>query len=114
MTAFTQTQVSAIVDEARTAARQAARKWFKEQMNGRDSLPCGFAWVRILGVKGNTKLGRQLKQAGVEQNWNREFEIWNPGEMPVQNVDAHSAGAHAAAEVFSKYGFVAYAGSRLD
>jgi hypothetical protein len=34
--------------------------------------------------------------------------------MGVQNVDTLEAGADAAAKVFQKYGFEAYAGSRLD
>jgi hypothetical protein len=34
--------------------------------------------------------------------------------MGVQNIDTLEAGAEAAARVFEKYGFQAYAGSRLD
>jgi hypothetical protein len=34
--------------------------------------------------------------------------------MYVQNVDTLEAGAQAAADVFKRYGFTAYAGSRLD
>jgi hypothetical protein len=34
--------------------------------------------------------------------------------MAVQNIDTLEAGAEAAAKVFEKYGFQAYAGSRLD
>jgi hypothetical protein len=34
--------------------------------------------------------------------------------MAVQNIDTLEAGAEAAAKVFEKYGFRAYAGSRLD
>ena len=28
---------------------------------------CGFAWVNIYGIKGNTKLGKRMKQAGFDR-----------------------------------------------
>jgi hypothetical protein len=40
--------------------------------------------------------------------------MWNPSKYGCQNVDTLEAGAQAAADVFKKYGFRAYAGSRLD
>jgi hypothetical protein len=79
-----------------------------------DQYACGFAWVNIYKVKGNTKLGKMLKAAGVRQDYTKAFQIWNPADMGVQNVDTLEAGADAAAKVFQKYGFEAYAGSRLD
>ncbi len=111
---YTQEQVNNIVVEAKSAAREAAMKFFQERLGGRDQYACGFAWTNIMGVKGNTKIGRMLKQAGVRQDYNRTFQLWNPADMPVQNVDTLEAGAEAAAKVFNKYGFQAYAGSRLD
>jgi hypothetical protein len=75
---------------------------------------CGFAWMNIYGIKGNTRIGRKLKQAGVEQSWDKSFQLWNPSKYPTQNVSTLEAGARAAAEVFKRYGFEAYAGSRLD
>jgi len=111
---YTQEQVNNIVAEAKSAARVAAEKFFKERLGGQDQYACGFAWVEIAKIKGNTKLGRMLKAAGVEQDWKRTFSIWNPSNMNCQNVDTKEAGADAAAEVFEKYGFSAYAGSRLD
>lgn len=113
-TAMTQEQVNNIVSEACTAARVAAQKFFQEQLGGRDQLSCGFAWTAIYGVKGNTRLGRMLKQAGVTQDWQRTFQLWNPSGLAVQNVDTLEAGARAAAEVLRKHGFEAYANSRLD
>ena len=107
-------KVDAIVAEAKTAARQAAEKFFQEKLGGVDQYACGFAWVDIFGVKGNTKLGRALKEAGVSKSHTGAFQIWNPANMYVQNVDTLEAGAEAAAQVFKKYGFTAYAGSRLD
>lgn len=111
---MTQEQVDHMVTEAFTAARAAALRYFQDQLGGRDRMCCGFAWTTIAGVKGNTKIGRMLKKAGVDQNYTRAFQLWNPSGLAVQNVDTLEAGARAAADVFRKYGFDAYAGSRLD
>lgn len=111
---YTQEQINAIVAEAKTAAFQAADKFFKERLGGRDQYACGFAWTNIYKVKGNTKLGKMLKAAGVRQDYTKAFQLWNPAGYGCQNVDTLEAGAEAAAQVFKKYGFEAYAGSRLD
>jgi hypothetical protein len=111
---YTQEQVSEIVKEAQQAAYKAAMEFFYDKLGGRDQYACGFAWVNIHGVKGNTKLGKMLKEAGVRQDYTKAFQIWNPSGMHCQNVDTLEAGAEAAAKVFTKYGFTAYAGSRLD
>ncbi len=111
---YTQEQVNEIVREAQEAARKAALDFFQTRLGGRDQYACGFAWVNIYKVKGNTKLGKMLKAAGVRQDYTKAFQIWNPSGMPVQNVDTLEAGAEAAANVFQKYGFEAYAGSRVD
>ena len=107
-------KVDTIVAEAKSAAREAAERFFQEKLHGRDQFACGFAWVDIFGVRGNTKLGRALKEAGVSKSHTGAFQIWNPSNMYVQNVDTLEAGAQAAADVFKRYGFSAYAGSRLD
>ena len=106
--------IDAIIAEAKLEARKAAETFFQTRLGGVDQYACGFAWVDIFGVKGNTKLGRAFKDAGVRKSYTGSFQIWNPADMPVQNVDTLEAGAEAAAQVFKKYGFTAYAGSRLD
>ena len=111
---YTSEQIQNILTEAKTEARQAAEKYFQEKLGGKDQYACGFAWVDIFGIKGNTKLGRALKAAGVRKSYSGSFQIWNPADMYVQNVDTLEAGAEAAARVFERYGFRAYAGSRLD
>jgi len=107
-------QVNTIVNEAKQAAREAAEKYFQEKLGGVDQFACGFAWVDIFGVKGNTRLGKAFKAAGIRKSYTGSYQIWNPAEMGVQNIDTLEAGAEAAAQVFKKYGFTAYAGSRLD
>lgn len=111
---YTKEQIEAIVFEAKTAAGTAARKFFQEKLGGVDQFSCGFAWVDILGIKGNTRLGRAMKAAGVRKSYTGSFQIWNPADLGVQNIDTLEAGAEAAARVFEQYGFKAYAGSRLD
>ena len=107
-------QIPAIVAEAKQAAFEAADKFFKEKLGGQDRYACGFAWVDIYGVKGNTKIGKALMREDVRKSYTGSLQMWNPSKYGCQNVDTLEAGAEAAAEVFKKYGFRAYAGSRLD
>ena len=105
-----------IILEARQAAHDATLDYINEHGEG---YPCGFAWVNIYEfdgkkIKGNTRIGRALNAAGIDQDYTRTFQIWNPSGVSTQSVDAKEAGARAAAEVFNKYGFTAYPGSRLD
>jgi hypothetical protein len=111
---YTINEIKDIVAKAKEAAYEAAGDYFVEKLDGKDTYPCGFAWVNIHGVKGNTKLGRNMKAAGIEQDYTKAFQIWNPASINVQNVDVKEAGASAAAKVFESFGFKAYAGSRLD
>lgn len=108
---YTVEQIKAIKAEAMEAANTAAMARYDQYG---DTGACGFAWVEIYDVKGNTKVGRNLKAAGITQNYARVFHIWNPSRVHVQSVDVLETGASAAADVFRKYGFNAYAGSRLD
>lgn len=111
---YTKEQIEAILVEAKQAAREAADKFFQEKLGGQDQFACGFAWVNIYGIKGNTRLGKALKAAGIRQDYTKAFSIWNPSGHGCQNIDTKEAGAYAAQKVFEKYGFTAYAGSRLD
>lgn len=111
---YSKEQIQTIIAEAKHEAYLAADKFFKEKLGGEDKYSCGFAWVDIFGIKGNTRLGRALKAAGVRKSYTGGFQIWNPSGYGCQNIDTLEEGARAAAKVFEKYGFTAYAGSRLD
>ena len=111
---YTVEDLKTIVAQAKDAAYRAADVFEQEHFPNGGWGACGFAWMNIYGIKGNTRIGRKLKQAGVEQSWDKSFQIWNPSSYPTQNIDTLEAGARAAAEVFKRYGFDAYAGSRLD
>lgn len=111
---------AAIRKEMETAAFDAANKFFQEKLGGVDAYACGFAWVEVYPVhKGNTRAGRDerriLESLGMKKDWTgKAYQIWNPSRHNCQNVDTKEAGAVAAANVLKKYGFNAYAGSRLD
>jgi len=111
---YTSTELVEIIREAKIAAANAANEYFMKTLGGQDRYACGFAWVNVYGVKGNTKLGKAMKAAGFSKSYDGAWQIWNPSNHGAQNVDTKEAGAVAAAEVLKRYGFTAYAGSRLD
>jgi len=75
---------------------------------------CGFAWVNIWDIKGNTKLGKRMKAAGFEKDYQGAYSIWNPSGLGTQCMSTKEEGARAAAQVFKAAGFTCYAGSRAD
>ena len=107
-------ELKAMIREATEAAYEAADNFENKYFPNNGWGACGFAWVDIFGIKGNTKAGRAMKAAGINKSYNGAYQIWNPSKYPTQNVDTLEAGARAAADVFKRYGFTAYAGSRLD
>jgi hypothetical protein len=110
---FTTEQLDRILGEASVAATLAATKKMEEL--GGDRFCCGFAWVDIYGIRANSKLGKQLTSLGIKKDsWKKCHSVWDPAGLPVQNIDIKESGAYAFADVLSKYGFRAYAGSRLD
>ena len=99
----------------RAAALQHARDAAEASVEANGELGyCGFAWINIYGIKGSTKLGRRMKQAGFEKDYTGAYSIWNPSGLGTQCMSTKEAGAYAAAKVFSAAGFTAYAGSRAD
>ncbi len=111
---FTKEQVQSFVEGAKQEAYRAANKFFQEKLGGRDQYACGFAWVTVY-ERGNTKMGRALKEAGFRPAYGGGLQLWNPSGLGVQNVDTLEAGAEAAADFLTQtLGVKAYAGSRLD
>ena len=114
---YTVNDLKVILAKAEQAAKNASEQVYNKY--GTDHIgACGFAWVDIhayegVPIKGNTKAGKALKAAGIEQNWNRVFSQWC-NWYSGQNIDIKEAGARAYARVLEGYGFTAYAGSRLD
>jgi len=110
---YTQAEIQEIVLEAKTAAYAAAQTYEADVMLGGWGA-CGFAWVNIYNIRGNTRVGRFLKDLGIRKDYTGGLCLWNPSQFPTQNIDTLEAGAQAAAKVLKHYGFDAYAGSRLD
>ena len=103
--------VEAIKAEALDAAAKAAQAYVDKYG---EQFYCGFAWLTIHGIKGNMRAGKTLKAAGIEQAWDKSYQIWNPSGFGTQCMSTKEAGARAAADVFKAAGFTAYAGSRAD
>jgi len=117
---YTASDVQAIKQEAIESAQKAAveflRDWNAKTGGNEYGEPmyCGFASTKIYGVKGNTKLGKAFKQAGLEKDYSGAYSIWNPSGHGGQSMDVKEVGAQACADVFRKYGFTAYMESRAD
>jgi len=90
-------------DAAEAHIEQYGEQWY-----------CGFAWVNIWDIKGNTKLGKRMKAAGFEKDYTGAYSIWNPSGLGTQCMSTKEAGASAAAQVFKAAGFKCSAGSRAD
>jgi hypothetical protein len=91
------------------ASTQEYQKW------GGDRGACGFAWVEVYVDRTNSKQAKELIKAGFRKDYKPKcLSMWNPGELPVQNVDIKEAGAYAYANYLTALGLKAYAGSRLD
>jgi hypothetical protein len=105
-----------------TAEFITAGKVFAEQASqaeyakwGGDRGCCGFAWVEVYVDRTNSREAKELIKAGFKKDYKPKcLSMWNPGGLPVQNIDIKEAGASAYARYLQGLGLKAYAGSRLD
>ena len=98
----------------KTLAEQASVDMYN-QMGRKDQFACGFAWVDVYVDRTNSAQAKELIAAGFKKDYKPKcLSMWNPGELPVQNVDIKEAGAEAYATYLRALGLTAYAGSRLD
>jgi hypothetical protein len=111
---LTQENINLMIDQAKSAASIAATDYLNNNLGGRDTGSCGFAWVNLPNIHGNSKLAKMLKNAGLRRDYRGSFQIWNPAQVGAQNIDVLFSGALAAEAVLCSYGFEAYAGSRVD
>ena len=85
------------------------------QMGREDRGCCGFAWVDVYVDRTNSKQAKELIQAGFSKSYKPKcLSLWNPGGLPVQNIDIKEAGAEALAKYLRVLGLNAYSGSRMD
>lgn len=73
---------------------------------------CGFAWVKVYGVKLNTKLGKVMAAHGFKKSYSGGIDFWI--STPDQSVARKEAYARAFADVLRENGLDAYMDSRLD
>tara|TARA_R100000234_G_scaffold35928_1_gene21372 strand:- start:1383 stop:1727 length:345 start_codon:yes stop_codon:yes gene_type:complete len=105
--------VEAVLLTAQIGGKHAAETFFADNLGGVDQWPCGFAGVHIK-VKGNTKLGKLLKAAGLRKSDYYKSFMFNTGGFVAQNMDVNYAGAVAAAEILNANGIEAHAWQRID
>ena len=106
---ITAEQIRAGKPLAEAAGRAEYAKW------GGDRGACGFAWVEVYVDRTNSKQAKELLAAGFRKDYKPKcLSFWNPGDLPVQNIDIKEAGADAMATYLRSLGLNAYAGSRLD
>ena len=107
--------IQIIVDQAVALAQTESERYFREELEGRDQMACGFAWVDVYVERTNSKQAKELIRAGFKKDYKPKcLSMWNPGGLHVQNIDAKEAGAQAMARFLQSQGIQAYAGSRLD
>jgi hypothetical protein len=95
-------------------AKQASIAMY-DKMGRKDAYACGFAWVNVYVDRTNSKQAQELLKAGFKKDYRPKcLSFWNPGDLPVQNIDIKEAGAEAMATYLRTLGLEAYAGSRLD
>ncbi len=103
------------IKEAKTRAEVASQAYYQNVLRGQDQYACGFAWVDVYVDRTNSKVAKVLIQAGFSKSYKPKcLSFWNPGGLPVQNIDAKEEGAQAMAAYLKGLGLNAYAGSRLD
>ena len=95
-------------------AKQASIEMY-DRMGRKDAYACGFAWVNVYVDRTNSKQAKELLAAGFKKDYQPKcLSFWNPGGLPVQNIDIKEAGADAMADYLRALGLTAYSGSRLD
>jgi len=104
---------SQIHSEAVQAASKATNDYIAK--HGYQPFNCGFAWVSS-SEKGNTALGKSLKQFGFEKSYSGGYQLWNPSNSFTQDMSAKYEGARAYVDTVKKYlpSIKLTVGSRLD
>ena len=102
----------AIHNEAHQAAVDAENAYLAQYG---ERAYCGFSWVNVYVDRTNSTEAKGLLGVGFRKHYRPKcLNLWSPGGYNGQSMDVKEAGAYAYAEVLTKYGFRAYAGSRAD
>lgn len=90
----------AVLQEAQTAAAEAAKKMISENPNV--WYPCGFSWVIIKPARG--KLIEAMKHFDIgDTSFEGGYRVYNPSGNYTQWMDAKMAGSRAYVEVLRKH-----------
>ena len=104
--------IKLVVEQAIAAAKVAGQASYNT-VGERDC--CGFAWVEVYVDRTNSKQAKELIAAGFKKDYKPKcLNFWNPSQLATQSMTPKEQGAYAMAEVLTKAGFRAYAGSRMD
>lgn len=108
--------INAIIENALFEATRETVRYINEELNQKDSFPCGFAWITVKKVRSNSKIGKALIANGFSKNIvGSGLRLWNPSGMGFQNMDCKMAGAAIAANILAdKLGIVCYPECRMD
>lgn len=114
-------QINSLIEEAMKVGNEKSLEYFDNELNGKDKMPCGFAWIVFetyqgKKINGRTKIGKMLKELGLKQVYeDKKFYIWNPGGLNIQNIDCKEVGARAVTKYINDNSeFYCWVNSRLD
>lgn len=113
-------EFTSIMNKALTAASRAARHHHEVINEGEDRGCCGFARVEIeefrgKKIRGNTKVGKILKEYGLRQDHTNVFYVPITVQgLPTQSLDVKDAAAAAFCGVLTQNEFLAYDYSVMD
>ena len=99
--------------EAVVAAKKAVTDFIEKHG---EPFYCGFAGVVVKGVRGNSRVGKRLKELGFNDNYGGGLYFSNPAgfNLTYQSMDLKEIGANKYAEMFREFGFDAHMSSNPD
>ena len=99
--------------EAVVAAKKAVTDFIEKHG---EPFYCGFAGVVVKGVRGNSRVGKRLKELGFNDNYGGGLYFSNPAgfNLTYQSMDLKEIGANKYAEMFRELGFDAHMSSNPD
>ena len=109
---FNALHAKSVLFDAQRAAEKATNDYITTY-GDRDA--CGFAWVKVRGVRINSKMGKLLVLHGFDKAYGGGLSLWNPSRHFTQAMTAKEKGAEAYAKILrDNLGLDAFADSRMD
>lgn len=111
---LTTAELEMVLEDAAVAAVTASARYVAEVLGGRDQYPCGFSYVNVYNIRGNSKLGDVLRKYGFRKNDGKGFSRGAGAFCRVQNVNAAEAAMQAYADHLRKAGVEVSVTAYLD